>query len=121
MEDILYGDVVSRQVMPVIVRVDYNVPIKDGKILDETRIIASLETINYLIKNEAKVILLSHLGRIKSEEDKNTNSLSIVAKRLSELLNKEVIFINFTRGDELEAAINNLKEQLKIYQEENQG
>ena len=93
----------------VIIRVDFNVPIKDGIITDDNRIKESLKTINYAIDNNAKVILMSHLGRIKEESDKDNNSLEIVAKRLSELLNKEVIFINKTRGIELESAINNLK------------
>ena len=93
----------------VIIRVDFNVPIKDNKILDDNRIKESLKTIEYAIEKGAKIILMSHLGRIKTEEDKKNNSLEIVAKRLSELLNKEVIFINKTRGEELENAINNLK------------
>ena len=57
----------------VIIRVDFNVPIENGEIIDDNRIKASLETINYAIDNEAKIILLSHLGRIKSEEDKEKN------------------------------------------------
>ena len=93
----------------VIIRVDFNVPIKDGIITDDNRIKESLKTINYAIDNNAKVILMSHLGRIKEESDKDNNSLEIVSKRLSELLNKKVIFINKTRGEELESAINNLK------------
>ena len=93
----------------VIIRVDFNVPIKDGIITDDNRIKESLKTINYAIDNNAKVILMSHLGRIKEESDKDNNSLEIVSKRLSELLNKKVIFINKTRGEELENAINNLK------------
>lgn len=92
----------------VIIRVDFNVPIKNGIIQDDNRIKQSLETINYAIENEAKVILMSHLGRIKSEEDKIDKSLLIVSKRLSELLNKDVIFINETRGEHLENAINNM-------------
>ncbi len=92
----------------VIVRVDYNVPIKEDKILDDTRIVASLETINYLVENGAKVILLSHLGRVKSEEDKSKNSLSIVAKRLSKLVSAPVYFIGSTRGHIVEETINNL-------------
>ncbi|NLM63288.1 MAG: phosphoglycerate kinase [Mollicutes bacterium] len=94
----------------VIIRCDFNVPIKDGVITDDNRIIASLKTINYALDNGAKVILMSHLGRIKSEEDKMKNSLKVVADRLSEFLNKEVIFIPETRGSKLENAVKNLKE-----------
>ena len=93
----------------VIIRVDFNVPIKDNKILDDNRIVMSLKTINYALDNGAKVILMSHLGRIKTESDKESNSLKIVSERLSELLNKEVTFVSTTRGKELEDAINNLK------------
>lgn len=92
----------------VIIRVDFNVPIKDNKILDDNRIVMSLKTIKYAVDKGAKVILMSHLGRIKEESDKEKNSLKIVSKRLSELLNKDVIFINNTRGKELEDAINSL-------------
>ena len=92
----------------VIIRVDFNVPIKDGKITDDNRIKESLKTINYAIEKGAKVILLSHLGRIKTEEDKEKNNLYPVSVRLSELLGKDVKFINETRGSELEEAINNL-------------
>jgi len=77
----------------VIIRVDFNVPIKDGNIIDDTRIVESLETIRYAINNNAKVILLSHLGRVKEKEDLKKNSLAPVAKRLSELLNRKVVFI----------------------------
>ena len=93
----------------VIIRVDFNVPIKDNKILDDNRIVMSLKTIKYAIEKNAKVILMSHLGRIKEEKDKESKSLSIVAERLSELLNQEVIFINNTRGSELEEIIKQLK------------
>jgi len=92
----------------VIIRVDFNVPIKDNKILDDNRIVMSLKTIKYAIDNNAKVILMSHLGRVKEESDKKSKSLKIVAERLSELLCQEVIFINNTRGSELENAIDNL-------------
>lgn len=92
----------------VIIRVDFNVPIKDGNILDDNRIVSSLETIKYAIDNNAKVILMSHLGRVKTVDDLK-NTLLPVSVRLSELLNKEVKFINKTRGIELEEAINNLK------------
>ena len=93
----------------VIIRVDFNVPIKDGEILDDNRIKQSLETINYAIDNNAKVILLSHLGRIKTEEDKEKNTLEPVALRLSELLDKEIIFVTETRGELLEQEIENMK------------
>lgn len=93
----------------VIIRVDFNVPMKDGIILDDNRIVSSLSTINYAIENNAKVILMSHLGRVKTEEDKEKNSLKVVASKLSELLGREVKFINTTRGKELEDAVNNLK------------
>ena len=93
----------------VIIRVDFNVPMKDGVITDDNRIIESLETIKYAISNDAKVILLSHLGRIKEESDLEKNSLEPVATRLSELLNKEITFINETRGKKLEEAILNMK------------
>lgn len=94
----------------VIVRVDFNVPIKDGKIIDDNRIVGSLKTINYLVENKAKVILLSHLGRVKTEEDKKTNSLDIVAKHLTSLVKFPVYFTHETRGDELEACVNSLLE-----------
>lgn len=93
----------------VIIRCDLNVPIKDGIITDDTRIVSSLETIKYAINNGAKVILMSHLGRIKTKEDTEKLSLGLISKRLSELLEKEVIFINKTRGEYLESAINDLK------------
>lgn len=93
----------------VIIRCDLNVPIKDGIILDDNRIVESLKTIRYATCNNAKVILLSHLGRIKSEEDKEKNSLKPVARRLSELLNQKVMFIPETRGTVLEDAINNME------------
>ncbi len=92
----------------VIIRVDFNVPIKDGIITDDNRIKESLKTIKYAVENKAKVILLSHLGRIKTEEDKIKNTLKPVANRLSELLDKDIKFIPNTRGEELENAINNM-------------
>lgn len=92
----------------VIIRCDLNVPIKDGVILDDNRIVESLKTIRYATFNNAKVILLSHLGRIKSEEDKEQNSLKPVAARLSQLLNQNVMFVPETRGAVLEDAINNM-------------
>ena len=92
----------------VIIRVDFNVPMKDGVITDDTRIKESLETINYAIDKGAKVILLSHLGRVKEESDLEKNNLYPVAVRLSKLLNKKVLFSNHTRGKILEDRINNM-------------
>ncbi len=93
----------------VIIRCDFNVPMQDGIITDDTRIKESLKTINYAIKKGAKVILLSHLGRVKTEEDKEKNSLKPVCQRLSELLDKEVIFSENTRGRKVRTLVNNLK------------
>lgn len=94
----------------VIVRCDLNVPIEDGKITDDTRIKASLETIKYLIDNSAKVIILSHLGKVKSEEDKQKNTLYPVYLRLKELLpTTNIYFSKETRGKELEALVNKLE------------
>ncbi len=93
----------------VIIRVDFNVPIKNGEIQDDNRIKQSLETINYALEHNAKIILLSHLGRVKEEKDKENNTLEPVALRLSELLDKEIIFVTETRGKLLEDEINNMK------------
>lgn len=92
----------------VIVRCDLNVPMDGNVILDDTRIRESLKTINYLIDNDCKVIILSHLGKVKIEEDKKNNSLLSVSVRLGELLGKEVYFSKKTRGNELEKLVNNL-------------
>ncbi|CAH1706548.1 phosphoglycerate kinase [Lactobacillus delbrueckii subsp. delbrueckii] len=94
----------------VLVRVDFNVPIKDGVIGDDNRIVAALPTIKYIIENGGKSILLSHLGRIKSDEDKKSLSLAPVAKRLGELLEKPVTFVPSNEGKEVEDAINNMKD-----------
>lgn len=95
----------------VLIRCDFNVPIKEGKIVDDTRITAALPTIQYALNNNAKVILFSHLGRVKEEADLAKNNLAPVAKRLEELLNQSVTFIEETRGEKLENAINNMKEK----------
>lgn len=92
----------------VIIRCDFNVPIKNNQIMDDNRIKESIKTIEYAINNNAKVILLSHLGRVKSEEDKK-NSLKPVAERLSLLLNQEVKFINENQGTFVEKTVNEMK------------
>lgn len=93
----------------VLIRCDFNVPIKDGIIMDDNRIKESIQTIKYAIDNGAKVILLSHLGKIKTEEDKKEKSLKIVSEKLGELLNKEVVFCSQNEGKEVEKVINNMK------------
>ena len=85
----------------VIIRVDFNVPMEEGKITDDTRIVAALETINYCIDNDSRIILLSHLGRVKEPRDLEKNDLAPVAERLSKLLKKEVLFSEKTRGTNL--------------------
>lgn len=92
----------------VLIRVDFNVPMKDGKITDDNRVREALPTIKYVLDNGGKAIVFSHLGRIKTEEDVKKNSLEPVAKHLEALLGKSVKFVKQTRGKELEDAINAL-------------
>ncbi|WP_432401604.1 phosphoglycerate kinase [Wukongibacter sp. M2B1] len=94
----------------VLIRVDFNVPVKDGKITNDNRIVAALPTIKYVIEQGGRVILFSHLGRVKTEEDKLTKTLKPIADRLAELLDKSVNFVPATRGEVLENAIADMKE-----------
>ena len=95
----------------VIVRVDFNVPLKDGKITNDNRIQAALPTINYLIENGARIILMSHLGKIdhkdpeKKEAGMKKNNMAPVAARLAEVVDTKVTFVPVTRGPELEEAV----------------
>jgi len=93
----------------VIIRCDFNVPMKEGKIVDDTRIKGALETIKYCLEKNCKIILLSHLGRVKEESDLQKNDLAPVAKRLAELLNQDVLFSEKTRGPELEALVESME------------
>lgn len=99
----------------VIVRVDFNVPIENGVITNDNRILQALPTIHYLLENDAKIILLSHLGKIdhkdleKTEKDKAKNNLAPVAARLAELVDAPVRFVPVTRGNELENAVEDMQ------------
>ena len=93
----------------VLMRVDFNVPMKDGKITDVNRIVQALPTIKYALDQEAKVVLLSHLGRVKEESDKAKNSLAPVAVKLEELLGQKVVFVPETRGEKVEEAVKNMQ------------
>ena len=94
----------------VLMRVDFNVPMKDGVITNDNRIVEALPSIKYVLENGGKVIAFSHLGKIKEEADKAKKSLATVAKRLEELLGKPVKFVAETRGAALEAAVAELKD-----------
>ena len=93
----------------IIIRCDLNVPMTNNIIDDDTRIKSSVRTIKYALKSGAKVILLSHLGKVKTEEDKLTNSLYPVSLRLSEYLGLKVQFSKDTRSKELTEMANNLQ------------
>ena len=108
----------------VLIRVDFNVPMKDGVITDDTRVKAALPTIKYVIDNGGKLIIMSHLGRPKGEVVAKYSLKSVVA-HLSELLGKPVAFANDCIGEEAEKVVNNLKngevallENLRFHKEE---
>ncbi|KRL99737.1 phosphoglycerate kinase [Liquorilactobacillus satsumensis] len=94
----------------VLIRVDFNVPIKNGVIGNDNRIVAALPTIKYVTENGGKAILFSHLGRVKKEEDKQELSLRPVAERLADLIKKPVTFVPATHGTQLEEAIDKLSD-----------
>lgn len=89
----------------VLMRADFNVPLKDGEITDDNRIVQALPTIKYILSEGGKLVLFSHLGKVKEEADKEKLTLRPVAERLTELLGQEVTFVPETRGEKLESAI----------------
>ncbi|MFI8537994.1 phosphoglycerate kinase [Staphylococcus pasteuri] len=93
----------------VLVRADFNVPLKDGEITNDNRIVQALPTIKYIIEQGGKVVLFSHLGKVKEESDKESLTLKPVADDLSKKLNKDVVFVPETRGEKLESSIKDLK------------
>jgi phosphoglycerate kinase len=120
-KDLQKSDLTGKKVL---VRVDFNVPMEDGKITDDSRIKAALPTINYLIENEARVIIVSHFGRPKGQVKEDMRMTSI-GERLAELLSKEVKKLDDCLGEEVEnacSALNNgeviLLENVRFYKEE---
>jgi phosphoglycerate kinase len=111
----------------VLVRVDFNVPLDNGKITDDTRIKEGLPSIEYLIKNQARVILVTHLGRPKGEK-KEDLKLTPIAKKLSELINKPIIKADDCIGPEVSKQVNSLKngeilllENIRFYKQETEN
>lgn len=94
----------------VLVRVDFNVPVKDGVVGDTNRIVQAIPTIKHIVENGGKAVLFSHLGRVKTEEDLVKNTMRPVAQKLSDLIGLPVKFVNATRGEELENSVKELKE-----------
>ena len=94
----------------VLERADFNVPLKNGEITNDNRIVQALPTIKYILEQGGKFVLFSHLGKVKEESDKKELTLKPVADSLTEKLGKEVVFIPETRGEKLESAIKNLNE-----------
>ena len=109
-------DLTNLQGKVVFLRVDFNVPLKNGVIDDDNRIVAALPTINYLKNQGARLVLFSHLGKVdhkdpeKCAANKAKNDMKFVAPRLAELLNEEVVYVPETRGEALTAAVKGLKD-----------
>ena len=94
----------------VLERADFNVPLKNGEITNDNRIVQALPTIKHILEQGGKLVLFSHLGKVKEESDKKELTLKPVADSLTEKLGKEVVFVPETRGEKLESAIKNLNE-----------
>lgn len=95
----------------VVLRVDFNVPIQNGVILDDLRIRESLKTIQYLIEQNCRIVILSHLGKVKTLEDKKKNSLDVVVERLKQLLSREVYFSRENFGIEVTERVSKMNPQ----------
>lgn len=93
----------------IILRCDLNVSIKDGKIIDDNKIKASLKTINYILEHNAKLVIMSHLGRVKTESDKQKYDMRIVYERLEEYLHNKISFIDETKPAKLLRPVKNLE------------
>lgn len=106
-----YIDEINTDGKTIILRSDLNVPIQNKKIIDNFKIKKSLKTINYLLEKNCKIILLSHLGKVKTEEDKKNNSLKIVYKELKKQINAKVFFSKELVGTKFEKKVKNLKQK----------
>ena len=93
----------------VVVRCDFNVPMEGNKITDNSKIVKSLDTLKYLLNNNCKIVILSHFGRVKSEEDKSKNTLKYVGRELANLLNHEVKFVSECYGEKVRDIVMNSK------------
>ena len=93
----------------IILRCDLNVPIQEGKVFDNTKIVKSLETINYLLSKNCKIVILSHLGRIKTEDDKLINTLEPIKYELEKLLNTPIKFAKDILSEETKNIALNLQ------------
>ena len=103
-----YIDEINVSGKTVVLRSDFNVPLKDGQVSDDSKIIKSLPTIKYIVDNGGKAVILSHFGRVKTPEDKEGKSLGVIASYLKNVLKKEVVFINTTRDESLKGSIDAL-------------
>ena len=93
----------------VVIRCDFNVPMEGTKITDNSKIVKSLDTLKYLLNNNCKIVILSHFGRVKSEEDKIKNTLKYVAMELANLLNHEVKFVSSCFGEKVKNIVDSSK------------
>lgn len=93
----------------VVIRCDFNVPMEGNKITDNSKIVKSLDTLKYLLNNNCKIVILSHFGRVKSEEDKRKNTLKYVGRELANLLDHEVKFVSECYGEKVRDIVMNSK------------